>query len=86
LVFISSQLKNHAALRSKSKDRFARNQDNVSKWSDILTNALLFQWVSTIKIQLCVLVQYKGDIIISSKCSLFSPWYSWKNTHFTLNN
>ena len=43
LVFISSQLKNHAALRSKRKDRFARNQDNVSKWSDILTNALLFQ-------------------------------------------
>jgi hypothetical protein len=29
-------------------------------------------------------VQYKGDIIISLKCSLFSPWYSWKNT--ALNN
>ena len=43
LVFISSQLKNHAALRSKSKDRFAKNQENVSKWSDILNNALLFQ-------------------------------------------
>ena len=39
-VFTSSQLKNHAALRSKSKDWFSRNQDNVSKWSDILTNAL----------------------------------------------
>jgi len=43
LVF-TSQLKNHAALRSKkSKDWFARNQDNVSKWSDIFSNALLFQ-------------------------------------------
>ena len=43
LVFTSSQLKNHAALRSKSKDRFAKNQENVSKWSDIVTNAQLFQ-------------------------------------------
>ena len=43
LVFISSQLKNHAALMSKRKDRFAKNQENVSKWSDILNNALLFQ-------------------------------------------
>ena len=24
----------HAALRSKSKDWFARNQNNVSKWND----------------------------------------------------
>jgi hypothetical protein len=43
LVFTSSQLKNHAAFRSKRKDRFAKNQENVSKWSDILNNALLFQ-------------------------------------------
>jgi len=25
----------HAALRSKSKDWLARNQDNVSEWSDM---------------------------------------------------
>ena len=37
----------HAALRRKSKDWLARNQDNVSEWSDMS---------STIKIQLSVLV------------------------------
>ena len=33
----------HAALRGKSKDWFARNQDNVSEWNDISTCGLLFQ-------------------------------------------
>ena len=33
----------HAALRRKSKDRFVRNQNNVSEWSDISTCRLLFQ-------------------------------------------
>jgi hypothetical protein len=45
-----------AALRSKSKDWFARNQNNVSEWGDMSIHGLLFQWASTIKIQLCVLV------------------------------
>jgi hypothetical protein len=40
----------HAALRSKSKDWLARNQNNVSEWSDMSTRELLFQWGSTIKI------------------------------------
>ena len=30
------------ALRSKSKDWLARNQDNVSKWSNISAHCLLF--------------------------------------------
>jgi hypothetical protein len=34
-----------------------------------------FQWASTIKIQLSVLVLFKMDII-SSKFNLFSSWYS----------
>ena len=46
----------HAALKRKSKYWFARNQDNVSEWSDLSTHRLLFQWTSTIKIQLSVLV------------------------------
>jgi hypothetical protein len=46
----------HAALRRKSKDWLARNQNNVSEWSDISTRGLLFQWASTIQIQLSVLV------------------------------
>ena len=33
----------HAALRKKSKDRLARNQNNVSEWSDMFTPGLLFQ-------------------------------------------
>ena len=33
----------HAALRRKSKDWLARNQNNVSAWSDMSTSVLLFQ-------------------------------------------
>ena len=33
----------HAALRSKSKDWLARNQDNVSEWGDMSICRLLFQ-------------------------------------------
>ena len=32
----------HAALRSKSKDWMARNENNVSEWSDMSTSGLLF--------------------------------------------
>ena len=42
----------HAALMRKSKDWLARNQNNVSEWSDMSTLGLLFHWASTIKIQL----------------------------------
>ena len=65
----------HAALRKKRKDEFFRNRDNVSEWGDMSIRGLLFQWASTVKIQLDVLVQYKSDlIIISFKINLFSPW------------
>ena len=33
----------HVALRRKSKDWLARNQNNVSEWSDMSTHGLLFQ-------------------------------------------
>jgi hypothetical protein len=33
----------HAALRSKSKDRLARNQNNVREWGDMFIRELLFQ-------------------------------------------
>ena len=33
----------HVSLRSKSKDWLARNQNNVSEWSDMSTRRLLFQ-------------------------------------------
>jgi len=54
----------HEVFRCKSKYWLALNQDNVSKWSDMSTCRLLFQWASTIKIQLSVMVKYKSDIII----------------------
>jgi hypothetical protein len=34
----------------------AWNQDNVSEWRDMSIRRLLFQWASTIKFQLCMLV------------------------------
>jgi len=46
----------HEALRRKSKDWLARNQNNMCEWSDISTRGLLFQWASIIKIHLNVLV------------------------------
>jgi hypothetical protein len=33
----------HAAVRRKSKNRLARNQDNVSEWGDMSVHGLLFQ-------------------------------------------
>ena len=39
----------HAALRSKSNDSLAWNQNNVSECSDMSTYGLLFQWASTKK-------------------------------------
>jgi hypothetical protein len=33
----------HAALRRKSKDWLAQNQDNVSEWGDMSIGGLLFQ-------------------------------------------
>jgi hypothetical protein len=78
-ICISCFSANHAGLRRKSKDWLARNQDNVSEWGDMSICGLLFQWSSTMEIQLSVLDWYKEElIIISLKIKLFSPWYSWK--------
>ena len=57
LVFVASPLSTHAAIRSKSKDWLAENQDNVSECGDMSTHRLLFQRASSIKIQLSVLEQ-----------------------------
>ena len=46
----------HAALRRKSKDWLARDQDDVSECGDMSLHRLLFQCASTIKIQLSLLV------------------------------
>ena len=46
----------HTALRRKSKDWLARNQNDVSEWSDMSAHGLFFQSANTINIQLSVLV------------------------------
>jgi len=53
LVFAASPLTKHVALRSKNK--LSLNQYNLSEWSNMSTGGLLYQWVSTIKIQLSML-------------------------------
>ena len=71
----------HAVLRRTSKDWLARNQDNVSEWSDMSIRGL---WAGTIKIQL---VCYKVDIIIISlKINLFSWTNCWQIAELTLNS
>jgi hypothetical protein len=55
LVFVAYNAK-HAELRRKSKDWLARNQDNMSEWSDMYIRGLLFPLVNTIKKNLSVLV------------------------------
>ena len=54
----------YAALRRKSKDWLARNQDNVSEWDDMSIRGLLFHWASIIEIQLSMLVWYKAEVTI----------------------
>jgi hypothetical protein len=61
----------HAALRSKSKDWLARNQNNVSEWNNISTRGLLFQWGSTIKIQLSVLCLSQWTFFPWTECPLY---------------
>jgi len=47
-----------------------QDQDNVYKWSDMSTCELLFQWATTIKIQLSMMVWYKANIISSKVTQL----------------
>jgi hypothetical protein len=64
VIVLSFTASLHTALRRKSKDWLALNQDNVSKWSDMSTCELLFQQTSTIKIQLSILKQQISMLLI----------------------
>ena len=77
----------YAALRRKSKDWLARNQDNVSGCADISTRGLLFQWASIIKntTKRVGLVQ-SGPYHYFIEINLFSPWYSWTIVELALSN
>jgi predicted LPLAT superfamily acyltransferase len=47
---------NRTALRRKSKDWLARNQNIVCEWSGMSTCKQLFNLANTMKVQLCLLV------------------------------
>ena len=47
---------------------------------------LLFQWASTMKFKLIMLVYCTKRTSLSSHIDLFSPWYSWKIAELALNN
>jgi hypothetical protein len=70
----------HATYRSKSKDWLSRNQYNVSEWSDMSTQELLFQWVSTVKTG-CLgtsIMCLSGATCLPRNCC-FSEWALWKS-------
>ena len=71
----------HSALRRKNKNWLGWNRDKDVKWCDMYIYNLLFQWASTIKIQL-----KNVDLIILLKITLFLPLYSWKIAELALNN
>ena len=52
-------------------------------WSDMSANGLLFHWVSTIKIQLRILVLNKADII-SSKLNITSSDHDMAEKYHSL--
>jgi hypothetical protein len=41
----------HAALRRKSKDGLAQNQDNVSEWSNMSIHGLFISWQEQVNVQ-----------------------------------
>jgi hypothetical protein len=51
------------SIPGKNKDWLARNQDNLSEWSNLYTHRLLSQWTSTIEI-LCVLNTIFTNILL----------------------
>jgi hypothetical protein len=64
----------------KSKDRFAQNQDNVSKRRDMFTRGHLFQWAMRVGLIQTRLYYHPID------GNFFSPWYNLRIAHLPLNN
>ena len=69
--------------RVRSKTGWLRNRIMCPSGATCL-NSKLFQWASTKKIQLGMLV--KDDIIILLKCDILSPCFSWNIAHLVLKN
>ena len=67
----------YAAIRSRSKDQIAGNQNSVSEWSDMSTRKFLVQLACTIKIkeiniQSINLASYMYFNIIGKRSAIFS--------------
>ena len=67
----------HAALRRKSKNWLARDQNKVFEWTDMFARGLLFQWASTIKSSACCSWTKRTSSLLL-KFNLYSLWYCWK--------
>ena len=81
LVFAASPLSPH--IKEYEQWMFPRNEDSVSEGSYIFTHGLLFQWASTLHIQLSVFFYYKTHIITIHliKYKLFSlSWFCVKSS------
>ena len=76
----------HAALKKKSKDWLAQNRDNVSGLGNMSTHGLLFQWASTIKIQLSILIANTKQTSSSSHWKLTCSGHDIKIAELALNN
>jgi hypothetical protein len=72
----------HTTLRRKSKDWLARNQNNVSEWSDMSARRLLFQWASTILIEIQPISTY---IILLEFCDCFFLVHLYLYCHWWTN-
>ena len=75
----------HVEFRRKSKDWLARNQDNVSEWSDMYIRGLLFPLVNTIK-KRTKRVGLEKSGHHHHLINLVSLWYSYKIAELALNN
>jgi hypothetical protein len=71
-------------LRSKIKNWLAQDLVNVCKWSDMSIRRLLFQWASTIKIQLTPWRWKIPHLALNNNQSLKLEYY-WKLLKVVLN-
>jgi hypothetical protein len=64
--------------KEKEQNWLARNQDNVSEWSDMSIWWMLFLWASTIKIHFDLVVVQSRHHHRLIEYNMLSPLYSWK--------
>ena len=78
----------HTTLWNKGKDWLSRNQNNVSEWSDMSTNRMLFHWASTITMNFKACLSCTKWIPLSSHRNIICSHYDIaKNiAELSLNN